>query len=222
MERSITVSKGMESAPAPTTEWVVPPRSLDPLAGILSYLVPGLGQIIQGRVAKGVLFFFCIHTLFFWGLSIGQWKNVYLPRADDVRRFRKPEIALGPFTVPFPRPLAYRVQFLGQFWVGMSAWPAILQWLSFEDETSTGFQMNQAIIPHPVFGMFMRTPPEAELNQLQTEGDKIWELGWAFTVIAGILNLLVIYDAFAGPAYPTPSEKPAGGKGTNSLPSNAA
>lgn len=213
------MSTGAESA-APS-EWVLPTRNLDPLAAILSYLIPGLGQIIQGRVGKGLLFFFCVQTLFFWGLSIGQWKNVYLPRADDLRRFRKPEITLGPLNVPFPRPLAYRVQFLGQFWVGMSAWPAILQWLSYEDETSAGYRADQPVIPHPVFGTFMRTPPEAELNQIQTEADKIWELGWVFTVIAGILNLLVIYDALAGPAYPTPIEKTSKGKGEN-LPSNAA
>jgi hypothetical protein len=26
------------------------------------------------------------------------------------------------------------------------------------------------------------------------------ELGWVYTVIAGVLNILVIYDAVAGPA----------------------
>lgn len=202
---------GIQSAPSP--EWVIPSKPLDPLAGFLSYLVPGLGQILQGRVAKGILFFICIQTLFFWGLSLGQWKNVYLPRADDPNRFRKPEISLGPINVPFPRPLAYRVQFLGQFWVGIGAWPAVLQWLSYEDETSKGYQPNIPAAPHPILGNFMRTPPEAELNLLQTEGDKIWELGWVFTVIAGILNLMVIYDAFAGPAFPTPIAKPMGGKG---------
>jgi len=39
------------------------------------------------------------------------------------------------------------------------------------------------------------------LNELQTNGDKTWDLGWVFTVVAGVLNILVIYDAFAGPAF---------------------
>ena len=48
---------------------------------------------------------------------------------------------------------------------------------------------------------FQRTPSEDELNRLQRESDKTWDLGWVYTVIAGVLNILVIYDAFAGPAF---------------------
>ena len=32
-------------------------------------------------------------------------------------------------------------------------------------------------------------------------GDKTWDLAWVYTVIAGVLNVMVIYDAFAGPAF---------------------
>ena len=39
------------------------------------------------------------------------------------------------------------------------------------------------------------------LNELQGETGKRWDLGWVYTVIAGVLNILVIYDAFAGPTY---------------------
>src|SRR5438132_10808528 len=56
----------------------VPPPENGPLAALLSYLVPGLGQIYQGRVGKGVLFFVCIYTLFFYGMYLGSWKNVYI------------------------------------------------------------------------------------------------------------------------------------------------
>lgn len=187
--------------------WELKPRALDPFAAFLSYLVPGMGQMFQGRVGKGLLFLACIYTLFFWGMAIGQWKNVYLPRADDANRFRKPELALGPWSVPFFRPLSYRIQFMGQFWVGVAAWPAIIQYLNYDDETSKNYNPQNPPPPHPLLGTYMRTPTEAELNQLQTEGDKIWELGWVYTLIAGILNLLVIYDAFAGPAFPTPTRK---------------
>ena len=37
--------------------------------------------------------------------------------------------------------------------------------------------------------------------------DKSPDLGWMYTVIAGVLNILVIYDALAGPAH---SESSAG------------
>ena len=110
---------------------------LDPVAGFLSYLIPGLGQIKRGKVGKGILFFVCIHCLFFWGLSLGHWKNVYLPRADDPNRYRKMEIALG---ISFPRTLWNRIPFVGQFWVGIAAWPALIQWYSYPDETSIDYQ----------------------------------------------------------------------------------
>ncbi len=49
-----------------------PPRELQPLPGLLSFLVPGLGQIYQGRVGKGVLFLVCIYALFFYGMYLGS------------------------------------------------------------------------------------------------------------------------------------------------------
>src|SRR5262249_58527613 len=46
-------------------------RPYHPLAGVLSYLVPGLGQIMQGRVGKGLLFLVCIYAMFFYGIYLG-------------------------------------------------------------------------------------------------------------------------------------------------------
>jgi len=185
------------SSPNPEAQ----PAELDFVAGFLSYLIPGLGQIKRGKIGKGILFCVCVHALFFWGMALGQWKNVYLPRADDMGRYRKNELGLG---ISIPRPIWYRIPFVGQFCVGVAAWPALIQWYAYADETSADFKPEEAGNGLPVLGTFMRTPTEAELNQLQTEGDKTWELGWIFTVIAGALNLLVIFDAFAGPTFPTP------------------
>ena len=44
------------------------------------------------------------------------------------------------------------------------------------------------------------------MNDLQRNGDKRWDLGWVYTIIAGVLNILVIYDALAGPAFRDPKE----------------
>src|SRR3954447_23222892 len=82
---------------APPAKSAAPPRPLSPWAGLLSYLIPGLGQIVQGRVAKGVLFLVCIYTLFFYGMYLGSGTveidkrkyslvgNVYLPDTVDRR-----------------------------------------------------------------------------------------------------------------------------------------
>src|SRR5262249_33113576 len=59
------------------------PPPLDPWAAFLSYLVPGLGQVYQGRVAKGLLFCVSLYALFFYGMYLGRGMNVYLP--DDTK-----------------------------------------------------------------------------------------------------------------------------------------
>jgi hypothetical protein len=63
----------------------------------------------------------------------------------------------------------------------------------------------------------MQTPTETELNNLQRDGNKLWDLGWVYTLIAGVLNVLVIYDALAGPAVRDedhPDGEPAKGGGS--------
>src|SRR5262245_13497614 len=61
-----------------------PPVKLDLFAAFLSFLIPGLGQVYQGRVGKGLLFFFGLYGLFFYGMWMGQWRNVWLPDASEL------------------------------------------------------------------------------------------------------------------------------------------
>jgi hypothetical protein len=173
----------------------VPPPAHDWTAALLGYLVPGLGQIYQGRVGKGILFLVCLYTLFFYGMYLGSGKNVYLytPRSDE-----RPTVPPG-----FIQQHLNRSHFYGQFWIGIVAWPAIIQ-ASYPEN------------PPAFLGDFERTPKESELNALQTNGDKTWDLGWVYTVIAGVLNIMVIYDALAGPAFVVaPGTKPSTEPATN-------
>jgi TM2 domain-containing membrane protein YozV len=180
--------------PAPPSQATSRPRPADFSAAFLSYLIPGLGQIYQGRVGKGILFLVCLYTLFFYGMYLGSWSNVYLPDTSERN---------NPWHLPSALANVYnRLQFAGQFWIGVAAWPAL-------------WQYNQMPVPSeetsPFWHDFQRTPPERRdempdwkgktLNELQADGDKTWDLAWVFTVIAGVLNILVIYDAFAGPAF---------------------
>ena len=179
-------------ASSPTNDPPLPPVKLDPLAALLSYLIPGLGQIYQGRVGKGLLFFGGLYLLFFYGMWMGQWRNVWLPDAEDLPPVAFARQELG----GAPKALSYRPQVLGQFWIGAAAWPGVYQYATFDKTKDEG----------QFFGKFQRMPEEKELNELQRNGNKRWDLGWVYTVIAGVLNLLVIYDAFAGPMFrePTP------------------
>jgi hypothetical protein len=177
-------------ASPPNTDPPLPPVKLDPLAALLSYLVPGLGQIYQGRVGKGLLFFLGLYGLFFYGMWMGQWRNVWLPDTDGL-----PPVNFAGQQLGGPaKAISYRFQFLGQFWIGTAAWPAVYQYVVFDPTKDSG----------PIFGKFQRMPDEKELNDLQRNGNKRWDLGWVYTVIAGVLNLLVIYDALAGPMFREP------------------
>lgn len=187
-----------------------PPRQYSPLAGLLSYLVPGLGQIYQGRVAKGLLFFVCLYSMFFLGMYLGNWSNVYLldegrsvePGSGRVST-RLPRIILLRWSTTSPEKrqwseltgvlagVGHRPQFAGQFWIGIASWPALWQYFHPHDARPN------------IFGAFQREPPNSELNKLQQNSNKVWDLAWVYTVIAGALNVLVIYDAFAGPAFMT-------------------
>ncbi len=167
----------------------IPPPENGPQAALLSYLVPGLGQIYQGRVGKGVLFFVCVYTLFFYGMYLGSWKNVFIiSEGGDTPGWTD--------NVPFGRAqivkrLLDRPHFTGQFFMGVAAWPAIYQYWVYDPVRNDD---------PPLHG-FMRQPTEKVLQDLQRDGDKTWDLAWVYTVIAGVLNVMVIYDAFAGPAF---------------------
>jgi hypothetical protein len=222
-----------------------PQREFTPFAGFLSYVVPGLGQITQGRTGKGVLFFVCIYGMFFYGMYLGTGTvkageleyrvsgNVYLP---DTLKGADPKLA-NPFRLPnFIVDLYNRPQFAGQFWVGAVVWPAIVQYNSDDDERARrqirdlrdeanhlqsknaekeaarlqaeADRLDQGLRTGQwkgnwLFGQFQRAPTEEALNALNTSRGKDLELAWVYTVIAGVLNIMVIYDAMAGPAFLT-------------------
>ena len=163
-----------------------PPIKYDLFGAFLSYLVPGLGQMTQGRFGKGILFLVSLYALFFYGWVLGSKKNVYLPDYHSDERGITSRVASD---------LYARFQFVGQFPVGMAAWPAIYQYVV---SVRGG---NEGNPPPPPLGGLMSAPSMEELNNLQRNGDKTWDLGWVYTVIAGVLNVLVIYDALAGAAF---------------------
>jgi hypothetical protein len=158
------------------------------VAGFLSYLVPGLGQISQGRTGKGILFMVCLLSLFHVGEAMGNWQNVYVPGDDNPDMGRRGSGPLAPLVNVFNQ----RWHFAGQVWIGVAAWPAIWQYYggTMPSEQTSPFLHN-----------YQKQPNETKVNEFLVNSDKTPDLGWIYTVIAGMLNVLVIYDAYAGPAY---------------------
>jgi hypothetical protein len=172
------------------------------LAAFLAWLVPGLGHIYQGRTGKGVLFFVCIVGTFVYGLIIGQGRVVYASTADV-----------------FSREFLERWQFLCQVGVGLPALPALVQRERIQDGKPPLVADNFMRPPYkfPPQGSNGFTSPDKadntvdhpdELAKWNYELGDLFELGTVFTVIAGLLNILAIYDAYGGPLIiPPPEDK---------------
>jgi hypothetical protein len=164
------------------------------LAALLAWLIPGLGHLYQGRTAKGLLFFICLMSTFVYGCYLGGsselgWgRVVYVAWRDDDMR------------------LAY----LCQAGIGLPALPALIQ-------------ANRARNGNAPWGKFM-APPQLEggnpdepavralagqptLDTLHFQLRGYFELGTAYTMIAGLLNLLAVYDAWGGPVFPIEMKK---------------
>jgi len=80
------------------------------------------------------------------------------------------------------------VEGLCRLGMGIPSMPAIVH--SFRDDGSE----------LPVIGRLQATPSKAELDELNARLSRTWTIAQIFTVIASLLNVLVILDAQGGPA----------------------
>jgi len=191
---------GQRSAATPATEIDLKNA---PLAALLAWLVPGLGHWYQGRRPKAVLFFICIMSTYTFGLYLGGGRVVYASARPDNRSW----------------------PYLCQVGVGLPAMPALVQGTRFKtlvrggDKRFENHELRQAVAERKqagesrLFDWFM-APPElvdygprahgSELDQVHYHLGRFFELGSVYTMVAGLLNILVVFDAWRGPAYPEP------------------
>jgi hypothetical protein len=163
-------------------------------AALLAFLIPGAGHFYQGRTNKAYLFSVCILGLFFFGLYLGKGRVVYASTAAEDFRL---------------------LHFPAQVCVGLPAFPAVYHF-------AKGSKMNQSAreddfvsqtTPEWKWSEFMAPPKDrTQLSQWHHHASAGFELGSLFTAVAGLLNLLVIFDAFGGP-MPLPQPKPKGNEG---------
>jgi hypothetical protein len=171
----------------------------DPLvAGVLAWLWPGAGHLYQRRYAKGMLFMVCILGTFFFGLVLGEGKVVYAAQFANSRH-----------AYPGIQGKLSRWPFAMQIGVGLPASPAVVQLLSRPPQD----REPGAVPPPAILGGWM-APPDTrdELNLWNRELGTRYDLALLYTVIAGLLNWLAIYDAAAGPAFSEPAEEKKDGK----------
>jgi hypothetical protein len=147
------------------------------LAAFLAWLIPGAGHWYQGRRHKAILFFVWILGTFVFGLYLGEGRVVYASWRDGDRR----------------------LPYLCQVGVGLPAMPALIQ------------AARKTPLNFGVYENFM-VPPEISgevdsLDSVQKRLNRYWELGTVYTMIAGLLNILAIYDAWGGPALAAPASE---------------
>jgi hypothetical protein len=159
----------------------------DPLvAGVLAWLIPGLGHFYQGRHAKGALFLICILGTFLYGLYLGGSSQVGWGRA-----------------VYFSfRPNDWRLPWLCQIGVGLPTVPMTLQYKWQDDPILDGFMAPPALrLPEPADNGVLDPPPPKQMSLAWINRllPRYFEMGTVYTMIAGLLNILAVYDACCGP-----------------------
>lgn len=160
----------------------VPVKLKNPwLAAFYAWLWPGAGHFYQGRNAKGILFMVCVLSTYFFGFTLGNGRVVYAS-------FKKPD---------------FRYAYLCQVGVGLPSLPALVQYRRFNSGKPPLFGMEMMMPPGPVNRLTGSDP----LAKWHDELKGFFEVATLYTMIAGLLNMLAIYDAFAGPVFPQPEEK---------------
>ncbi len=158
------------------------------LAAFLAWLWPGAGHLYQRRYAKGALFMSCILITFFYGMAISDGRAVYASWRPDHKRY----------------------PYLCQVATGLPALPALVE--ARRKETPVLREGGKAQEKASLFGGWYVPPGnQGELDELHRRYHRYLELGTVYTMIAGLLNILVIWDAWGGPAYIEEEEPSAEG-----------
>jgi hypothetical protein len=167
------------------------------LAALLAWMVPGLGHLYQGRTAKGVLYFVCIFGTFSYGVYLGG----------------NAELGWGRVVYASWRPGDRRLPYLCQVAVGLPAMPALVQATLVrrgKEPLWRGFMAPPSLDPGNFdrFGEIemggnggLHRAGQPTIHVLHKVLHRYFELGTVYTMIAGLLNILVIYDAWGGPVF---------------------
>jgi hypothetical protein len=159
------------------------------LAAFLAWLIPGAGHYYQGRKVKAAIFFVAIAVCVLVGLVISGGRCVYASWNGVEKRWQF-ALQAGVGLPAIPAAV--------QGWRIRSGKPPLLEgWFFGPDE------------PAP----FVAPKSVRQLNQWHKKTASGFELGTLYTMIAGLLNILAIYDAYAGPLPPpTIQKKKQGGQ----------
>lgn len=155
------------------------------LAAVLAWLIPGAGHYYQRRTFKAAIFFTAITACFVIGLIVSGGRCVYASWNG----------------------VEHRWQFILQSGIGVPAIPAAIQgWRKSNNKPAL---FKGLFFPKHEPAPFAAPDTVDKLDDWHKKTASGFELGTLYTMIAGLLNILVVYDAFAGP-LPPPAPKKKG------------
>lgn len=179
-------------------------------AAFLAWMFPGAGHFYQGRFGKGFLFMICVLGTFFYGLGIGRGRVVYASF----------------------KPGDFRWQYICQLGAGAVALPAAAQATVTKNGDDPFFILAERYPPdHPTKSFYkvdpeenyegstlkdgFMAPPAGPIYQDERDVLGMWhydmkhkfQIGTLYCIVAGLLNILIVYDAFCGPAILSPQER---------------
>jgi TM2 domain-containing membrane protein YozV len=171
------------------------------LAAFLAWLIPGLGHFYQGRVAKAILYFVCIMGIYVYGLYLGGG-GVYIDQTGETRGTGYGRAVYYAF-----RADEWRLPFICQIGVGLPTLPACVQAMRMSNNKPVLF--NGFMAPPRMKDLLPnnKNSNQPTLDTLNRVLNRYFELATFFTMVAGLLNVLAIYDAFSGPVVMIPAKK---------------
>ncbi|MEZ6232857.1 MAG: DUF6677 family protein [Phycisphaerales bacterium] len=162
------------------------PLRFNPVAGVLAFLIPGAGHVYMGQVTRGLLIGAGVLGLFFGGMLIGGLSIV------DSRS---------------PR-MENRISFYGQVLVGPAAiivdrvHQSMFKAVDERTRATRALDPGEVILPASDPRNGRNVPIIARATPGTDEGPpyvkslgKVHEIGLLYTLVAGMLNLIVIIDA---------------------------
>jgi hypothetical protein len=153
------------------------------LAAALAWLIPGAGHYYQRRTFKAAIFFTSVTACFVIGMVVSGGRCVYASWNGIERRW----------------------QFGLQAGVGLPAIPAAVQ--AWRKRNGDEPLLRGLIFPKTEPAIFSSPDRLHQLDDWHKKTASGFELGTLYTMIAGLLNILAIYDAFAGPLPPPAPKK---------------
>lgn len=184
-------------------------------AALLAWLLPGAGHLYQGRYAKGLLFMVCILSTFVIGLGLSGGRCVYATdSAGKLNYYYIGQVAAG---LPALPAVAQAIKTSGgedPFFELCERFPSNFEnpAMAFEEiNRSRQGESEQDIPRSQTLKDGLMAPPAGPVFEGEKDTLAMWhqkykhmfEIAVLYTFVAGLLNVLAIYDAFCGPAIVT-------------------